>query len=126
MDGEQDLIDNSADLFPTSLKFDFVKSSLFRTIHVDGVVGGVTPQRSVYMALFNERLPLPRQTTYVVNPDGQLGDEILELRDSRVAIVREMEVGIVMSVETTEAIINWLQQAVDKAKRTQKDQQAES
>lgn len=121
MDKNQEL-SSGIENFPASVKFDFVKSSLFRTIHVDGAVGGITPQMGVYMSLFNERQPLPRQTTYVVQGNGQIGDEILELRDSRDAVVREMEVGIVMSLETAEAVLNWLQINVDTVKRVRNSQ----
>jgi hypothetical protein len=99
------------------LKFDYIKSNLFRVIHVDGAWGSVTPHLTVQMAIFNERRAIPKQTVNVINPDGTIGDEIPEKRVERDAIVREVEADLVMDLQTAKHIIAWLQQRVTQIEK---------
>ena len=65
------------------LSFDFIKSNYFRVICVDGAFGGVSPTgRSVHMAIYSERRPLPRKTVHSIEEDGDLGDEVKDNRES--------------------------------------------
>jgi len=96
----------------TIIQFHHSKSPLFRTIHVDGVVGNVTPHLDIYMSLYNEREPLPKRTAYFVEKDGSLGEEARDFRESKEGFVRELEIGAVISVETAIAIRNWLDKAI--------------
>jgi len=94
------------------LKFDYIKSNLFRVIHVDGAWGSITPSLSIQMAIFNERRAIPKQTVQVINPDGTIGPEIQEKRVERDALIREVEADLVMDLQTAKNIIIWLQQRV--------------
>ncbi len=91
------------------VKYDFIKSNFFRVIHVDGIFGGVTPQRLIQMSVWNERWPIPKQVSHKLLPEGQLGEEVPEERISRDAIVREVEAHLVMSLETAQQMFKWLQ-----------------
>lgn len=95
------------------VKFDYLKSHLFRTVHADGVIGGPTPDsRKLYMALYSERAPIPTQVTHELKAIGQemlqLGEEVSELRISRDAVVRELEVGVVMDLASAAILHKWL------------------
>lgn len=122
MSNNQDGTDIGGKEAKGSLKFDYIKSSLFRSAHIDGVVGGVTPQLGIYMAVFNERQPLPQQVTHEVEENGLIGEEIRSERKTRDALVREMEFGLVMNLETAEAISSWLQDSIKKVKQIQEIQ----
>ena len=98
------------------LTFDYVKSSLFRTIHADGVVGSITPASNIYIAFFNERFAIPQQLVFEIQPDGEIGDEILESRRSRDSVLREMEVGVTMSIDAAEFLLESLQEIIKEAK----------
>jgi hypothetical protein len=52
--------------------FNYIKSSGFRVIHVDGAIGSVTPRGLIHAALFSERMPTPRVTVHPIAPDGNL------------------------------------------------------
>lgn len=96
------------------IRFHYIKSPQFRTVHVDGVHGGLTPQGKVQMALYSERLPIPRETVQYLKEDGSLGDEILEERVARVGVVREIESNLVMDIEQARSVARWLMEKVEQ------------
>ncbi|HEY1690869.1 MAG TPA: hypothetical protein VGG39_01830 [Polyangiaceae bacterium] len=97
---------------PSSVRFHFIKSAQFRTIHVDGLWGGLTPRGLIHIAFFSERLPIPQQLVQGVNDDGTLGDEILESRVSKEGVVRELEVDAIIDVDIARALHSWLDQQI--------------
>ena len=97
------------------ISFDFIKTPQFREIHVDGAWGGVTPKGLIQMAIYNERLPVPQQTTFVLLEDG-LGDELTEVRRGRKAIIRNVEADLLMDMQTAESMRDWLDQNIAQLK----------
>jgi len=91
-----------------SVKFDYLKSNTFRVLHADGIYGGITPQGLLQIAFFSERFPIPTQMVYEVTPAGKLGKEIPELRVGRDALVRELDVSVLLNGEIAKALHNWL------------------
>jgi len=101
---------------PASVKFHYIKGNLFRVIHVDGAIGGITPQRQVFVSLFSERAALPTLIEYGISPDGVLGEE--KLREGKEGLVREMDVGIVLSVEGAKQLAEFLQKQLQVLKES--------
>ena len=101
------------------VKFDHIKSQYFRVIHADGAIGGVTPGGFIHFALYNERGPIPRQITHLIEPDGALGERVFEETLVREAFVREMEVDVIMSVPVAENLQKWLIEKIKEAKTHQ-------
>ncbi len=101
-----------------NITFDYIKSNNFRVIYADGVHGGLSPKGDlIQISIWNERWPIPRQTTHEFSKEGKLGSEILGLRITRDAIVREVEAEIIMTVPNAELLRDWLD---EKIKATQK------
>ena len=74
----------------TKVSFDYIKSNYFRIVHVDGFIGGPTPDGDIIINVWNQRAPIPDSITQEVNEEGH----VVELRrTTRDSIVREMEVG---------------------------------
>jgi hypothetical protein len=97
------------------IEFHFEKSRYFRVIHADGAFGGVAPgNRNIHLAIFSERSPLPRTITHRV-ADGLLGEEIIERRETKQGIFREVEADLVMTVEVAVAIRDWLDQRINES-----------
>lgn len=109
---------------PLILKFHYIKSSLFRVVHVDGAHGGIVPSGGIHMALFSERSPIPQQSSFPLNPEGTLGPEVMANRVGKEGVVREVEVDLRMDLTTAEAVAEWLKIKVEELKRIQKDQEA--
>jgi hypothetical protein len=94
------------------LEFDFEKSNYFRVIHVDGFFGGVAPATQLlHLAVFNERQPIPKKVFHPVK-DGILQPEIMEKRETRAGLFRELEADLVISLETAMSLRAWLDEKI--------------
>jgi hypothetical protein len=91
---------------PSSIKFHYIKSNLYRVIHLDGAIGGLTASREIFISLFNDRGTLPKMIEFAVTPDGQLGNEIT--REGKEGLVREMEVGVLMNAAAAKSLAAYL------------------
>ena len=91
-----------------TVRFHYAKAPDFRTIHVDGGVGGLTPRGSIQLTVYAERRPIPTQTEFELRPDGTLGTEVEESRIGKDGILREMQCSLVMDHVTARAIRDWL------------------
>ncbi len=91
---------------PSSIKIHYHKANFFRVVHVDGVFGGITPSRNIFVSLYNQRTPLPTLIEQRFCADGTLGDEIS--REGKTGVFREMEVGIVLTAPVAREIAKFL------------------
>lgn len=94
----------------TRVVFDYLPSNLFRIVHVDGAFGGITPRGGLFVSLYSERPPIPTRMVHALTDDHQLGEEIREQRQVGDAIVREVEVGVMMDEAVARALNVWLAQ----------------
>ena len=99
------------------IKFHYIKSNLFRVIHSDGAWGGITPQGEVFFTLFNSRPPIPEILVQAIQENGELGTELSDLTVSKEGIVREVEVGVVMTTENAKALIDFLKGRVEQIEK---------
>jgi hypothetical protein len=106
------------------VRFDYIKSNLFRVIHVDGIFGGISPNRKIHFSAWNERWPIPKQLSYKLTPEGTRGEEIKEARVSRDAVVREVEVHLIMDVATAKRVHVWLGQKIAIAEKLEEARKA--
>jgi hypothetical protein len=90
-----------------TITFDYVKSNYYRVVHVNGVVGSLTPTGDIHMGAWSQRGPYPQRVTHSITAEGELGQELD--RETRQAIVREVEVGIVFSAGVALQVAEWLQ-----------------
>lgn len=109
---------------PKKIRFHYLKNNAFRTIHADGVFGGVTPRLSISATFFNERHPLPDQTVQLISAEGVVGDEILEERIVRDGLVRELEANVVMDLACAKTVVKWLTDKIDIIERIIKEAEA--
>jgi len=94
------------------LEFNFEKSNFFRSIHVDGFFGGVSPANLLlHMAVFNERQPIPQKVFHPVK-DGVLQPETMEKRVVRSGLFREVEADLIMNMEVAMALRAWLDEKI--------------
>jgi hypothetical protein len=100
---------------PSTVTFHYVKSNLFRVVHVNGAFGGLSPDGNMFIALYSERAPLPDVTVQKIEDNGQIGAELVEQRQSSGGIVREMEVGLAMDIRTARIFRDWLTERIDLA-----------
>ncbi|MEX2213683.1 MAG: hypothetical protein WD768_06125 [Phycisphaeraceae bacterium] len=96
---------------PKEIVFHYIKSPQFRTVHADGVHGGITPQGRIQMSVFSERFPIPVQTVQKIM-DNQPGEEVVGQRVAKEGVVREVEVNLVMDVRQAASLVKWLEQKI--------------
>jgi hypothetical protein len=109
---------------PKEDEFDLIKSNYFRVIHADGVVGGLSPNGNIHMALYSERRAIPTKMVHPLEGAVRLGPEIRSKRQGRTAVVREVEADIVISVEHAIRLHKWLGEKIEEYKRLVGDGQA--
>ena len=91
--------------FP-DIDFHYLKTSSYRTYHVDGIFGGLTPQGNLYAEIFLERKPTPTMIRQKVKETGELGDEVL--REGKSGFIREIECGLIMNIDSAKDFHKWL------------------
>lgn len=109
----------------TRVRFDFVKSHAFRVIHVDGVWGGMRPDLAFHLSFYNERHSIPKSVTLDLNPTDLASEQFVEV-EGRDAVIREVEVCAIISLETAEELRDWLNRGLTEAKDRLSKNAAES
>ncbi len=101
------------------LKVNYIKSNSFRVIHVDGVLGGLTPTGDIFISVYSQRGPIPLVTVQEILESGELGPEITSERVSKQGLVREIEAGLAVDLQVAEQIRDWLSSRIDDLKKLQ-------
>lgn len=105
---------------PHKLDVHYVRSGYFRTVHVDGIFGGPTPQNLLHLGIFSERTPFPRKITFQTSPldDTRVafGSELK--REVAHGIERELEVDLIMSLKVAKSIHTWLGRKIEALEKT--------
>jgi len=96
---------------PDKVKYDYIKSNLFRTARADGMWGGVNGFYDIVLNFYSERPPIPQRVVHPLTQQG-LGQELLEERVIRDAVVREVEISLSMTQETAKAVRDWLDERI--------------
>jgi hypothetical protein len=102
---------------PPEIAFDYIKGAFFRVVHADGVTGGIAPSGNIHMAFFSERGPIPQREVRSLNSDGIPGNLVPDKSIVRPAVVREVDVDVVMSLRVAEAIRDWLDRMTTELKK---------
>lgn len=103
------------------LAFDFIKSALFRVIHADGIIGGPTPQGYLHFAFYSERPPIPRRMVHTLSDTGSLGEPLMDKMVVRDAIVREMDIDVIMNWQVAEQFHIWLGDRLKEMKASRRE-----
>ncbi|MGH9774457.1 MAG: hypothetical protein ACRD50_05855 [Candidatus Acidiferrales bacterium] len=98
---------------PNVVPFHYIKSNFFRVVHVDGAIGGPTPSGLIFVSMYSERGAIPQIMVHEITEMGQVGPEHLDERISKKGIVREIEIGAMMHVETAKVLVKWLQEKIE-------------
>ena len=99
---------------PDRLEISYQKSAFFRVIHADGCFGGINPRGMVHCAFYSERNAIPRRTAIPI-VDGRAGPE--EVVESRSGLVRELEVDVLMDLNTSVAFYIWLRDKMEHLRK---------
>lgn len=100
--------DTPAKETPSELPLHYIKSNFHRVIHADGIYGGGTPTLgNIVMHLFSHRIPWPEKAF-----NDAFGREIVEKRISKPGIENEIEVSVIMDLNTARLMRQWLDSTI--------------
>jgi hypothetical protein len=107
---------------PEEINFDYIKSGQFRVVHADGAFFALTTQGGLTISFFSERQPIPRRVTHKLNTDGTLGDEIVDQRVVRDAVIRDTEFAVTMTMDTAKRIKDKLEEMLKRVEEVAQQQ----
>jgi hypothetical protein len=96
------------DSIPKELVYEFLNSPHYRTVHADGVFGGVTTQGLIHLSFYSEHSSLPSKITFQINEDRIPQEISRENSPSDVNVTREIEIGVMLSLEVAKSTRDWL------------------
>jgi hypothetical protein len=107
------------------VKFNYVKSNLFRVIHTDGTTADYTPNGNITINLYSQRFSIPEEVIFDLDDDGAIVGEgvVVDRAEDNIdtTIVREIDMLAVMSLETAEELLRQLQGIVAEYKDDEED-----
>lgn len=108
---------------PPRVRFNYEKAADFREVTAHGVLGSPTPKGKLWMGFFSERAPIPRVLEYVgqhVGPNDEATqiDETqpADFVDAREGVMRTVQFGVYMDIETAVAFQQWLGIKIEEAR----------
>lgn len=110
---------------PASIKFNYIKSQMFRVGHADGVIGNATPNGKVFLAFYNERMSLPDSVENEITDEGIVG-KMVDSHTSTPGVIRELDMGFVLDVNTARSIASWLSTVVLGVDQARAEAEAEA
>jgi len=96
-----------AQVQPANIEVYYEKSNFFRVIHADGIFGGPTPSGNMHVAFFSQRSPLPKKSSLNIGSDGSSTETVT---DTKTGVFREIEVDVMMDLNTSLAFHIWFSQ----------------
>lgn len=98
------------------IKFNYVKSNLFRVIHTDGATAASSPNGNITINLYSQRFSIPEEVIFDLDEDGAIvGEGLIPNREEQsieTTIIREIDTLAVMSLETAEELLGQLQDII--------------
>lgn len=106
------------------IKFKYKFPENYNPIYINGAHGGVNSQGEIIANFYFERIPVPNALTHSINNDGTLGDiNEIDPKDLGASLVRYVQSGIVMNLETAQQLHTWLGERIDQAKNQKNPQE---
>lgn len=98
------------------LKFKYIFQKDYNAKYANGVYGGVAATGEIVANFYLERHALPKSQTHNITPLSGLSDVIeTEPNDFQNSMVRVIENGIIITVPFAKALVNWLNDNIEKA-----------
>jgi len=73
------------------------------------------------MNFYVERPPIPERVVHEITAQGRLGQELREMRKAPEAVIRDVEVGVIMTIETANSLVMWLKTKIDEHDKIKKE-----
>ncbi len=97
------------------ITFHYDKTPSYRSYHVDGIFGGLTPRGKIYCELFIDRNPTPQTSVHELSKDGVLSGIPIK-KTGKDGIIREVECGMIFDIDTATTFKEWLESKIKQYK----------
>jgi hypothetical protein len=109
---------NPSSELPEEIDIHYEKVVGYRVFYGDGAQGGLTPHGNLFFELYVERPATPTVVRHKIvdrdqGPQARLG-EVLERR-GKLGIIRSVECGVVMNLDTATRFYDWLGKRLTEA-----------
>lgn len=101
---------------PEGILVHYMKSNDFRTVFASGVIGGVTAQGKISMNVYLDRPPIPVRSVLKPAEEVKPGVKVAVKEDpveGKSGIIREIQCGILMDLETAQSLKTWLDEKIE-------------
>lgn len=117
--GKKKVAKKAAKKANTEITFHYKKTPAYRSYHVDGIFGGLTPRGKIYCELFIDRNPTPKTAVHALSEDGYL-DGTPKGTTGLEGVIREIECGIIFDIDTAKTFKEWLDNKITQYNKTLK------
>jgi len=107
----------------SKITFNYHFSENYNPTYVNGAYGGVGPKGEIIVNFYLERQGIPKSHTHEINKDGSLTPEPeSDPQDSLSNVIRFIETGIILNLDSAKRIHDWLGQKIHELERVTKMQ----
>ncbi len=96
------------------VKIHYEKNPQYRTVYVDGAIGGITPTNAINLNFYSTRHPIPKNVEFELREDGTLNKDGQPSLDSKTGIIREIEFGIYLNHDSATDLYEFLKRTLNK------------
>jgi len=106
------------------VKFHFEYDPSYRVVAANGAWIGITPRADLRLDFFIEDRGIPDELVNLVTPEGNLGPELRRSPETR--FVRRMQVGVLLSLDQGEALIDFVKTTIQEFRKARQQQGGQS
>lgn len=102
----------------SQIKFKYKFPEDYNPVYINGAHGGINSQGEIIANFYFERIPVPNALTHIINDNGSLGEaKEYEPADLGTSLVRYIQNGVVMNIETARQLCDWLINQINQAEK---------
>ena len=105
-----------------SVKYKYIFKDDYNPKYANGAHGGLTTRGEISVNFFYERPALPNEQIHSIK-DGKIGPIISnDPIDNSATLVRVIENGVILNIQTAKQVVNWLQSKIDIIEKVLKEE----
>lgn len=101
-----------------NITFKYVYPDNLPDLYVNGLCGGTTPRKEIYIHFYSERLPIPKTISYELGENKKVGK--LESIEQGGDVVRLVQSSLVLDVKTAIEFRDWLDRRIKFINKSKK------
>lgn len=94
------------------VKFRYIFDDRYNPQYANGAFGGITPHGEVVLNFYFERMNIPYEQEFSLQPDGTVG--ALQKNEPDSKYIRYVQNGVILSQQDARAFAQWLLKLLDE------------